>query len=203
MPGGADAAMACCSRRSPSRARDGADDAQLQRISEAGGSGPPPKTAGCSCRTARSCPMGGVARRSDDDARLASRPQPSRRRRHPCRRRRGRHRRAPDAASTAALAAAALGVEVGAIAYSLVFFCDGAPLVVMTAAPAASRQERSPNVSVSEAAASDSRAGARGHWPAMAASPPRGIRSRCGRSSTRTRLSEISAAGGTPHTVFR
>lgn len=37
----------------------------------------------------------------------------------------------PDAASTAALAAA-LGVEVGAIANSLVFQCDGAPLLVMT-----------------------------------------------------------------------
>lgn len=38
----------------------------------------------------------------------------------------------PDAASTAALAAAALGVEVGAIANSLVFWSDEAPLLVMT-----------------------------------------------------------------------
>ncbi|MBN9213476.1 MAG: aminoacyl-tRNA deacylase [Microbacterium sp. SCN 70-200] len=38
----------------------------------------------------------------------------------------------PDAASTAALAAAALGVEVGAIANSLVFWSDGGPLLVMT-----------------------------------------------------------------------
>lgn len=38
----------------------------------------------------------------------------------------------PDAASTAALAAAALGVEVGAIANSLVFLGDGEPLLVMT-----------------------------------------------------------------------
>ena len=38
----------------------------------------------------------------------------------------------PDAASTAALAAAALGVEVGAIANSLVFLADGEPLLVMT-----------------------------------------------------------------------
>jgi prolyl-tRNA editing enzyme YbaK/EbsC (Cys-tRNA(Pro) deacylase) len=38
----------------------------------------------------------------------------------------------PDAAATAALAAAALGVEVGAIANSLVFVCDDAPLLVMT-----------------------------------------------------------------------
>jgi prolyl-tRNA editing enzyme YbaK/EbsC (Cys-tRNA(Pro) deacylase) len=38
----------------------------------------------------------------------------------------------PDAAATAAQAAAALGVEVGAIANSLVFWCDDAPLLVMT-----------------------------------------------------------------------
>lgn len=38
----------------------------------------------------------------------------------------------PDAASTAALAASALGIEVGAIANSLVFWSDDAPLLVMT-----------------------------------------------------------------------
>ena len=38
----------------------------------------------------------------------------------------------PDAAATAPLAAAALGCEVGAIANSLVFWCDDAPLLVMT-----------------------------------------------------------------------
>jgi prolyl-tRNA editing enzyme YbaK/EbsC (Cys-tRNA(Pro) deacylase) len=38
----------------------------------------------------------------------------------------------PDGARTAAEAAAALGVEVGAIANSLVFVADGAPLLVMT-----------------------------------------------------------------------
>jgi len=38
----------------------------------------------------------------------------------------------PDAAHTAVAAAEALGVEVGAIANSLVFECDGAPLLVMT-----------------------------------------------------------------------
>ncbi|MGA1838771.1 YbaK/EbsC family protein [Herbiconiux sp. 11R-BC] len=37
-----------------------------------------------------------------------------------------------DAASTAALAAAALGVDVGAIANSLVFLLDGEPLLVLT-----------------------------------------------------------------------
>ncbi len=38
----------------------------------------------------------------------------------------------PEAATTAAAAAAALGVEVGQIANSLVFDADGAPLLVMT-----------------------------------------------------------------------
>ncbi|MFE4518647.1 YbaK/EbsC family protein [Kitasatospora sp. NPDC056783] len=38
----------------------------------------------------------------------------------------------PDSARTAAEAAAALGCEIGAIANSLVFHCDGAPLLVMT-----------------------------------------------------------------------
>jgi prolyl-tRNA editing enzyme YbaK/EbsC (Cys-tRNA(Pro) deacylase) len=38
----------------------------------------------------------------------------------------------PDSAATAPLAAAALGVEVGAIANSLVFWSDDAPLLVMT-----------------------------------------------------------------------
>src|ERR1700733_16320236 len=38
----------------------------------------------------------------------------------------------PESASTAAAAAAQLGCEVGAIANSLVFAADGAPLLVMT-----------------------------------------------------------------------
>ena len=38
----------------------------------------------------------------------------------------------PDSAATAPLAAAALGVDVGAIANSLVFWSDGEPLLVMT-----------------------------------------------------------------------
>jgi prolyl-tRNA editing enzyme YbaK/EbsC (Cys-tRNA(Pro) deacylase) len=43
-----------------------------------------------------------------------------------------RIRHIPDGARTAAEAAAALGVEVGAIANSLVFVADGDPLLVMT-----------------------------------------------------------------------
>lgn len=44
----------------------------------------------------------------------------------------GAVRRLPDAAPTAALAAAQLGCDVGAIANSLVFAADDAPLLVMT-----------------------------------------------------------------------
>jgi prolyl-tRNA editing enzyme YbaK/EbsC (Cys-tRNA(Pro) deacylase) len=44
----------------------------------------------------------------------------------------GEVRTLPDAASTAALAAAQLGVPVGAIANSLIFDADGDPLLVLT-----------------------------------------------------------------------
>lgn len=44
----------------------------------------------------------------------------------------GQVRELPDSTRTAAEAAAALGCEVGAIANSLVFMADGAPLLVMT-----------------------------------------------------------------------
>jgi len=44
----------------------------------------------------------------------------------------GRVRELPDSARTAAEAAAALGVEVGAIANSLIFWADDAPLLVLT-----------------------------------------------------------------------
>jgi prolyl-tRNA editing enzyme YbaK/EbsC (Cys-tRNA(Pro) deacylase) len=44
----------------------------------------------------------------------------------------GRLQVLPDAVTTAAAAAAALGVEVGQIANSLLFDADGAPLLVMT-----------------------------------------------------------------------
>src|SRR3954452_21670046 len=43
-----------------------------------------------------------------------------------------RMRMLPDAVTTAAAAAAALGVEVGQIANSLIFSADGRPLLVMT-----------------------------------------------------------------------
>jgi prolyl-tRNA editing enzyme YbaK/EbsC (Cys-tRNA(Pro) deacylase) len=44
----------------------------------------------------------------------------------------GQVRQLPDSARTAAQAAQALGCDIGAIANSLVFMCDGEPLLVMT-----------------------------------------------------------------------
>jgi len=111
----------------------------------------------------------------------------------------------PDAASTAALAAAALGVEVGAIANSLVFWSDGEALLVMTSgahrvdtAALAARLGRGPIVratvdqvreATGQAIGGVAPTGHPGPLPtiideALAAFP------------------EIWAAGGTPHTVF-
>ena len=111
----------------------------------------------------------------------------------------------PDAASTAALAAAALGVEVGAIANSLVFQCDGAPLLVMTSG--AHRVDT---------AALAARLG-RGR---MSRATPDQVREATGQAiggvaptghpapletlvdEDLARYPQIWAAGGTPHTVF-
>ena len=68
----------------------------------------------------------------------------------------------PDAASTAALAAAALGIEVGAIANSLVFLADGEPLLVMTSGAhrvdTAALAERIGRTRITRASADDVRA---------------------------------------------
>lgn len=111
----------------------------------------------------------------------------------------------PDAASTAALAAAALGVEVGAIANSLVFQCDGAPLLVMTSG--AHRVDT---------AALGARIG-RGR---ISRATPDQVREATGQAiggvaptghpapletlvdEDLARYPQIWAAGGTPHTVF-
>src|SRR5215207_8556581 len=111
----------------------------------------------------------------------------------------------PDAASTAALAAAALGVDVGAIANSLVFSCDGAPLLVMT-----SGAHRVDTTALAE----------RLGLPRIQRATPEQVREATGQaiggvapaghpSPLRTIVDEdlagfpeIWAAGGTPHTVF-
>ena len=111
----------------------------------------------------------------------------------------------PDAASTAALAAAALGIEVGAIANSLVFFCEGAPLLVMTSgahrvdtAALAQRLglgkiQRATPEQVREATGQ----AIGGVAPTGHPSPLRTIV-----DEDLAGYSEIWAAGGTPHTVF-
>jgi len=91
----------------------------------------------------------------------------------------------PDAASTAAVAAAALGVEVGAIANSLVFFSDGEPLLVMT-----SGAHRVDTAALAE------RLGRR----SIVRATPDQVRTAT--DEALAAFDEIWAAGGTPHTVF-
>ncbi len=111
----------------------------------------------------------------------------------------------PDAASTAPLAAAALGIEVGAIANSLVFWSDDEPLLVMTSGAhrvdTAALAERLGRGSIRRATAEQVR-DATGQ--AIGGVAP------TGHPSPLTTIvdedladyPEIWAAGGTPHTVF-
>ena len=111
----------------------------------------------------------------------------------------------PDAASTAALAAAALGVEVGAIANSLVFFCDGEPLLVMTSGAhrvdTAALAERLVLGKIQRATPEQVREATGqaigGVAPTGHPSPLRTIV-----DEDLAGYPEIWAAGGTPHTVF-
>lgn len=111
----------------------------------------------------------------------------------------------PDAASTAALAAAALGIEVGAIANSLVFWSDGEPLLVMTSgahrvdtAALAERLGRSEirraNVEQVREATGQAIGGVAptGHPAQLTTIVDEDL----------AQHDEIWAAGGTPHTVF-
>ncbi len=111
----------------------------------------------------------------------------------------------PDAASTAALAASALGVEVGAIANSLVFWSNDAPLLVMT-----SGAHRVDTTALAERL---------GRGDIRRATPDQ-VREATGQAiggvaptghpaplvtivdEALAAYSEIWAAGGTPHTVF-
>ncbi|MDW4571366.1 YbaK/EbsC family protein [Microbacterium sp. M3] len=111
----------------------------------------------------------------------------------------------PDAASTAVLAAEALGVEVGAIANSLVFWSDGEPLLVMT-----SGAHRVDTTALAERL---------GRTKIQRATPDQ-VREATGQAiggvaptghpaplvtivdEELARYPEIWAAGGTPHTVF-
>lgn len=111
----------------------------------------------------------------------------------------------PDAASTAALAAAALGIEVGAIANSLVFLADGEPLLVMTSGAhrvdTAALAERIGRTRITRASADDVRAAT---GQAIGGVAPTGHPAPLETLVDRdlADYDEIWAAGGTPHTVF-
>ncbi len=111
----------------------------------------------------------------------------------------------PDAAATAALAAEAVGVPVGAIANSLVFSADGEPLLVMTSG--AHRVDTSALAArlgrgrIRRATAEEVRAATgqaiggvapTGHPTALTTIVDEALAA----------FPEIWAAGGTPHTVF-
>ena len=111
----------------------------------------------------------------------------------------------PDAASTAALAAAALGVEVGAIANSLVFMSDGEPLLVMTSGAhrvdTAALAQRLGRRSIVRASPDEVRAAT---GQATGGAPPTGHPAPLATvvDEALAGFDEIWAAGGTPHTVF-
>ena len=111
----------------------------------------------------------------------------------------------PDAASTAVLAAEALGVEVGAIANSLVFWSDGEPLLVMTSGAhrvdTAALAERLGRTKIQRATPEQVREAT---GQAIGGVAPTGHPAPLVTivDEELARYPEIWAAGGTPHTVF-
>ena len=111
----------------------------------------------------------------------------------------------PEAAKTAALAAAGIGCEVGAIANSLVFDADGAPLLVMTSG---AHRVDTARVAALIGAESVGRADARSvrEWTGQAiggvapVGHPQPIRTLV--DTWLERYDQIWAAAGHPHTVF-
>lgn len=111
----------------------------------------------------------------------------------------------PDAAATAPQAAAALGCEVGAIANSLVFWCDDAPLLVMTSGAhrvdTAALADRLGRGAIKRANPEQVRAATGqvigGVAPTGHPAPLTTIV-----DEALAAYPEIWAAGGTPHTVF-
>lgn len=111
----------------------------------------------------------------------------------------------PDAASTAVLAAAALGVEVGAIANSLVFMSDGEALLVMTSGAhrvdTAALAERIGRGLITRASVDQVREAT---GQAIGGVAPTGHPDRLTTivDEDLAAYPQIWAAGGTPHTVF-
>lgn len=117
----------------------------------------------------------------------------------------GEVRELPEPAPTAAAAAKQLGCEVGAIANSLVFDADGAPLLVMTSG---AHRVHTPRVASLVGAAAVSRADARSvrEWTGQAiggvgpVAHPAPIRTLV--DTWLSRYDVVWAAAGHPHTVF-
>nr|WP_274637941.1 YbaK/EbsC family protein [Microbacterium bovistercoris] len=111
----------------------------------------------------------------------------------------------PDSAATAPLAAAALGVEVGAIANSLVFWSDDQPLLVMTSGAhrvdTAALAQRLGRGGIQRATPDQVRAATGQAIGGVApAGHPTPITTVVDRSLADH--PQLWAAGGTPHTVF-
>ncbi|HYY17250.1 MAG TPA: YbaK/EbsC family protein [Streptosporangiaceae bacterium] len=117
----------------------------------------------------------------------------------------GQIRALPESAKTAALAAAGIGCEVGAIASSLVFNADGAPLLVMTSG---AHRVDTARVAALIGAGSVDRADARSvrEWTGQAiggvapVGHPQPIRTLV--DTWLEKYDQIWAAAGHPHTVF-
>src|SRR5438876_12063968 len=117
----------------------------------------------------------------------------------------GQVRELPEAATTAAAAAAQLGCEVGAIANSLVFSADGAPLLVMTSgAHRVDTAKVASLIGASEVARANARSVREWTGQAIGGVAPVGHPSpiRTLVDTWLDKYDEIWAAGGHPHTVF-
>jgi prolyl-tRNA editing enzyme YbaK/EbsC (Cys-tRNA(Pro) deacylase) len=117
----------------------------------------------------------------------------------------GEVRELPGSAPTAAAAAAQLGCELGAIANSLVFSADGAPLLVMTSgAHRVDTAKVASLVGASEVARANARSVREWTGQAIGGVAPVGHPSpiRTLVDTWLDKYDEIWAAGGHPHTVF-
>jgi prolyl-tRNA editing enzyme YbaK/EbsC (Cys-tRNA(Pro) deacylase) len=117
----------------------------------------------------------------------------------------GEVRELPEIAPTAAAAAAQLGCELGAIANSLVFSADGAPLLVMTSgAHRVDTAKVASLIGASEVARANARSVREWTGQAIGGVAPVGHPSpiRTLVDTWLDKYDEIWAAGGHPHTVF-
>ena len=117
----------------------------------------------------------------------------------------GEVRELPESAPTAAAAAAQLGCELGAIANSLVFSADGAPLLVMTSgAHRVNTAKVASLIGASEVARANARSVREWTGQAIGGVAPVGHPSpiRTLVDTWLDKYDEIWAAGGHPHTVF-